>query len=66
MHTERTFTPPSGRSRRADLLATWWQDGGPHGLVIEHKLSAGEGVDQSVDYAAARSLFAGWATDRFQ
>lgn len=66
VHTERAFALPSGRSRRADLLATWWQDGGPHVLVVEHKLFAGEGVDQSVDYAAARDLFACWAQDRFR
>lgn len=65
VHTERAFALPSGRSRRADLLATWWQDHGPHALVVEHKLFAGEGVDQSVDYAAARDLFACWAKDRF-
>lgn len=66
LHTERAFVLPGGRSRRADLLATWWQDGGPHALVVEHKLFAGEGVDQSVDYAAARDLFACWTQGRFR
>lgn len=65
VHRERAFALQSGRSRRAGLLATGWQDRGPHALVVEHKLFAGEGVDQSVDYAAARDLFAGWAKDRF-
>lgn len=51
------------RNRRADILAAWREGTRGVVLVIEHKINAFEGADQTADYVAAREAFAGWGRE---